>query len=159
MEAPFEDVRVTVETVDDHTDRRGVHGYVRQIPCDKEPAADERGDLAEAVFRERELAAGLRIFRDHVRVACGNDDHDESAEDHRDRRAGDAGIGKEFLAGVDEASPSYDTSERDRPDVHRSQLTAKCHLFALQGGVCIFHFYLLFLSLKTFKSLVYFTSL
>lgn len=118
VESEFQYIRGTVQTVNDKADRRAVHGNVGKICHHQEPSAKEGGILAEAHLGERELTSRLGVLGYHVGVGECYNYHYQGTEDHGDRRTRHTGVGKEFLTGIYEASPSDNTSEGNGPDVH-----------------------------------------
>ena len=137
VKTEFQAVGGPVQTVHDQTDCGAVHGDICQVGHDQEPAAEESHPFSEAVFGKGEFPAGRRVFRHHVGVGKRNDDHDQRAEHHGDRRSGHAGVGQEFLTGIDEGTPADDTTEGNRPDMHGRELSPK---------VVVFHGFLLYTS-------------
>ena len=122
VEAELQDVGAAVQAVHDQADGGGIHRHVGQIRRHQEPAADIGGDLTEAGFGKGELTARLGVFRHHIGVAEGDDHHHQCTHHHSDGRTGDAGVGQELFAGVNEGAPADDATESDGPHVHRVQL-------------------------------------
>ena len=136
METEFQNIRCSVKTVHDQTDRGGVHRNVGQISGDQEPSAHICGAFSEACLGECELTAGFRVSRNHVRIAHGDDHHDKTAHDHGNGGSGYAGVGKEFLAGIDEGTPADNASEGDCPHMHGTELAFQLTLLSVLIVFC-----------------------